>query len=228
MFGAMRRLPACLAMLAISTGAPITVAAIYETREGWRCVLSPLPEVPRDWLTGAPTRRRSRRRSRARSNERSRPRLRTGTVRARLARAWTWGPAVRVALACPYAWDDPGGVQVQVRELAERLRDGGHEVLALAPARTAPTEPWVRAVGRPLDIPYNASNAPIDPRPWSRAAVRHALAGFGPDVVHAHQPTAPSTGLWATLRPARPWWARSIRGRGARASTTWPRPSSVG
>ena len=84
---------------------------------------------------------------------------------------------MRVALACPYAWDDPGGVQVQVRELAERLRDGGHEVLVLAPARTAPAEPWVRAVGRPLDIPYNASNAPIDPRPWSRAAVRHALAG---------------------------------------------------
>ncbi len=111
---------------------------------------------------------------------------------------------MRVALACPYAWDDPGGVQVQVRELAERLRDGGHEVLVLAPARTAPTEPWVRAVGRPLDIPYNASNAPIDPRPWSRAAVRHALAGFGPDVVHAHQPTAPSTGLWATLEARAP------------------------
>ncbi|HUL84310.1 MAG TPA: glycosyltransferase family 4 protein [Actinomycetota bacterium] len=111
---------------------------------------------------------------------------------------------MRVALACPYAWDDPGGVQVQVRELAERLRDGGHEVLVLAPARTPPTEPWVRAVGRPLDIPYNASNAPIDPRPWSRAAVRHALAGFGPDVVHAHQPTAPSTGLWATLEARAP------------------------
>ncbi len=111
---------------------------------------------------------------------------------------------MRVALACPYAWDDPGGVQVQVRELAERLREGGHEVLVLAPARTAPAEPWVRAVGRPLDIPYNASNAPIDPRPWSRGAVRHALAGFGPDVVHAHQPTAPSTGLWATLEARAP------------------------
>ena len=111
---------------------------------------------------------------------------------------------MRVALVCPYAWDDPGGVQVQVRELAERLRDRGHEVVVLAPARTAPAEPWVRAVGRPLDIPYNASNAPIDPRPWSRAAVRHALAGFGPDVVHAHQPTAPSTGLWATLEARAP------------------------
>jgi len=47
MFGAKRRLPAGPAMLALSTGAPITVAAIYETREGWRCVLHPLAEVPR-------------------------------------------------------------------------------------------------------------------------------------------------------------------------------------
>jgi lauroyl/myristoyl acyltransferase len=47
MFGATRRLPAGPAMLALSTGAPITVAAIYETQEGWRCILRPLPEVPR-------------------------------------------------------------------------------------------------------------------------------------------------------------------------------------
>jgi phosphatidylinositol alpha-mannosyltransferase len=111
---------------------------------------------------------------------------------------------MRVALACPYAWDDPGGVQVHVRELAERLAERGHEIVVLAPARSAPREPWVVAIGSPVDIPYNASNAPIDPRPWSRRAVRHALATFGPDVVHAHQPMAPSTGLWATLEARAP------------------------
>jgi phosphatidylinositol alpha-mannosyltransferase len=111
---------------------------------------------------------------------------------------------MRIAIACPYAWDDAGGVQVQVRELGERLLDRGHDVLALAPARTAPTQPWVVRVGSPVDIPYNASNAPIDPRPWSRRPVRHLLATFGPDVVHTHQPTAPSTGLWATLEARAP------------------------
>ncbi|HTG47135.1 MAG TPA: glycosyltransferase family 4 protein [Actinomycetota bacterium] len=111
---------------------------------------------------------------------------------------------MRIAFACPYAWDDPGGVQVQVRELATRLHASGDEVLVVTPARTPPEEPWVVPVGRPVDIPYNASNAPIDPRPWSRAAVRHALASFGPEVVHAHQPTAPSTGLWATLEARAP------------------------
>ena len=111
---------------------------------------------------------------------------------------------MRVALACPYAWDDPGGVQVHVRELAEHLQAREHDVLVLAPTRAASSESWVVSVGRPVDIPYNASNAPIDPRPWSRRLVRHTLATFGPDVVHAHQPMVPSTGLWATLEARAP------------------------
>ncbi len=80
----------------------------------------------------------------------------------------------------------------------------GHEVLVLTPARVPPAEPYVVRVGRPVDIPYNASNAPIDPRPWSRRRIRDLLRAFGPDVIHAHQPTAPSTGLWVTLEARAP------------------------
>ena len=106
---------------------------------------------------------------------------------------------MRVALVCPYAFDDPGGVQTHVRELGERLMGRGHDVVVLAPVR-GPTSPsYVRAVGRPVDIPYNASNAPIDPRPWSRRAVRTELERFRPDVVHVHEPLTPSTSMWATL-----------------------------
>ncbi len=111
---------------------------------------------------------------------------------------------MRVALACPYAWDDPGGVQVHVRELAERLLRREHEVVVLVPTREPPLQSWVVPVGTPVDIRYNDSNAPIDPRPWSRRMVRRELATFGPDVVHAHQPMAPSTGLWATLEARAP------------------------
>jgi phosphatidylinositol alpha-mannosyltransferase len=111
---------------------------------------------------------------------------------------------VRIALACPYAWDDPGGVQVHVRELSAQLRGRGHEVIVVAPARRPPADPHVVRVGSPVDIPYNASNAPIDPRPWSRRRVREVLAAFAPDVVHAHQPTAPSTAMWATLEARAP------------------------
>jgi phosphatidylinositol alpha-mannosyltransferase len=111
---------------------------------------------------------------------------------------------MRIALTCPYAWDDPGGVQVHVRELTARLRDRGHDAVVLAPVRQQPRESWVVGVGKPVDIPYNASNAPIDPRPWSRGVVRGALAAFGPDVVHAHEPLAPSTSMWATLEASVP------------------------
>jgi len=106
---------------------------------------------------------------------------------------------VRIALVCPYALDDPGGVQTHVLELGERLRGRGHEVLGLAPLRSGSPEPWVRGIGRPVDLTYNRSNVPIDPRPWSVRSVGRALAAFGPDVVHVHEPFAPSTGLWALL-----------------------------
>jgi phosphatidylinositol alpha-mannosyltransferase len=106
---------------------------------------------------------------------------------------------VRIAVVCPYALDDPGGVQMHVRELAQRLLDRGHDAVVLAPVRGATTEPWVITVGRPVDLRYNRSNAPIDPRPWSRPRVREALAAFGPHVVHVHEPLAPSTGMWALL-----------------------------
>lgn len=111
---------------------------------------------------------------------------------------------MRIALACPYAWDDPGGVQVHVRELAAHMIAKGHDVCVLAPVRGRATEPWVRAIGRPVDIPYNASNAPIDPRPWSLRRVRDALAAFRPDVVHVHEPFTPSTAMWATLAARAP------------------------
>ena len=106
---------------------------------------------------------------------------------------------MKIALACPYAWGDPGGVQVHVRELASHLLDDDHQVLVLAPVRRAPAEPWVTGIGRPIDIRYNRSNAPIDPRPWSCRPVRDALRSFAPDVVHVHEPFAPSTSMWATF-----------------------------
>ena len=111
---------------------------------------------------------------------------------------------MRIALVCPYAWDDPGGVQVHVRGLAPRLAERGHHVVVIAPVRDRADEPWVAAVGRPVDIPYNASNAPIDPRPWSRRRVRAVLDRFAPDVVHVHEPLTPSTSMWATLESPTP------------------------
>ncbi len=110
---------------------------------------------------------------------------------------------MRVAIACPYAWDAPGGVQIHIRQLADHLRRRGHQTLILAPAGGG-TDGEVVDVGRPIRIPFNGSVAPICPDPRSRGRIRAALEGFRPDVVHAHEPFSPSTGFFATLEASVP------------------------
>src|SRR5439155_5587920 len=111
---------------------------------------------------------------------------------------------VKVAQVCPYAWDAPGGVQVHVRQLTRHLRDRGHEVLVLAPALRAVGDEDVLIVGRALRIPYQGTVAPICFTPGSIARVGRALRSFEPDVVHAHEPITPSTGMFAAFRSRAP------------------------
>jgi len=106
---------------------------------------------------------------------------------------------VKVLITCPYDWGAPGGVQIHVRELAARLFGAGHEVRVLAPGRGSPVEGWVRYTGRPLPVSYAGTVAPICPRPSSLRQIRAEVRAFGPDIVHVHEPFAPSTSLFATL-----------------------------
>jgi phosphatidylinositol alpha-mannosyltransferase len=106
---------------------------------------------------------------------------------------------VRVALACPYAWDAPGGVQGHVIQLADQLRSLGHATLVLIPGWSGEAGSGVRVIGRPVRLRFNGSVAAICPDPRSRARIRRALEDFRPDVVHVHEPFAPSTGMFATL-----------------------------
>jgi phosphatidyl-myo-inositol alpha-mannosyltransferase len=104
---------------------------------------------------------------------------------------------VRIALVCPYAWEAAGGVQVHVKNLAARLLERGHEAIVLTPTTVAPSEPWVRSVGRPVRVPYRGTVAPIAPLSYRR--VRSLLGSFRPDVVHVHEPLTPSASMFATL-----------------------------
>jgi phosphatidylinositol alpha-mannosyltransferase len=104
---------------------------------------------------------------------------------------------VRIALVCPYAWEAAGGVQVHVKNLAERLLERGHEAIVLTPTTVAPSEPWARSVGRPVRISYRGTVAPIAPLSYRR--VRSVLASFRPDIVHVHEPLTPSASMFATL-----------------------------
>lgn len=111
---------------------------------------------------------------------------------------------MRIVLACPYAWDAPGGVQVHVRQLALHLRTRGHEATVLAPASGPVREDGVVVVGRPVPIRYQGTVAPICFSARSARRVGQALRDARPDVVHAHEPFSPSTGMLATLRSKAP------------------------
>jgi phosphatidyl-myo-inositol alpha-mannosyltransferase len=106
---------------------------------------------------------------------------------------------VRILLACPYSWDAPGGVQVHVAQLGAQLSKRGHQVLVLAPGERAPREPWVHLVGKASNVRYQGTVAPICFRPGSFARVRREMRSFRPDLVHAHEPLTPSTGMFAVL-----------------------------
>ena len=109
---------------------------------------------------------------------------------------------LRIVQVCPYAWQAPGGVQAHVRNLSKHLMRRGHEVLVLTPGDDAPHEAHVRVVGRPmLRLPFNGSAVPLRPNPLDGRVVRAALAEFEPDVIHVHEPMAPSTSYLA-LRDA--------------------------
>ena len=106
---------------------------------------------------------------------------------------------MRVGLVCPYSWDIPGGVQAHVRDLAEALIGLGHEVSVLAPAddgRRRCRRTWSRPGGAVAD-PYNGSVARLSFGPVSAARVRRWLRDGEFDVLHVHEPVAPSLSLLA-------------------------------
>ena len=112
---------------------------------------------------------------------------------------------MRVGLVCPYTWDVPGGVQAHVRDLALALMAQGHEVSVCSPAdEEAELPPWVHSVGRAVPVPYNGSVARLSFGPLSATRVRRWLKNNDFDVLHIHEPFAPSVSvlaLWSAQLP---------------------------
>jgi phosphatidylinositol alpha-mannosyltransferase len=105
---------------------------------------------------------------------------------------------MRIGLVCPYQWDVPGGVQYHVRDLAGTLRGLGHHVEVLTPAEREESlagEDWITYAGRAVPVPYNGSMASMQFGPVSAARVRRWLRQGRFDVVHVHEPVAPSVSL---------------------------------
>jgi phosphatidylinositol alpha-mannosyltransferase len=89
-------------------------------------------------------------------------------------------------------------VQAHVRDLAEALLGLGHEVSVLTPVDDDDAlPPYAVGAGRPLAVPYNGSVARLLLGPVSAARVRRWLADGHFDVLHVHEPVAPSISILA-------------------------------
>ncbi|MPZ80053.1 MAG: glycosyltransferase [Actinophytocola sp.] len=107
---------------------------------------------------------------------------------------------MRIGVVCPYSFDVPGGVQGHVVDLAKALGKLGHQVDVLAPAdEDTPLPEFVRPTGRALGIPYNGSVARLSFGPVSYARVRKWIHSHDFDVLHLHEPTAPSLSMLALM-----------------------------
>ncbi|RVW04011.1 glycosyltransferase family 4 protein [Rhodococcus xishaensis] len=105
---------------------------------------------------------------------------------------------MRIGMVCPYSFDVPGGVQAHVVELAETLIERGHKVSVLAPASDGTVLPdFVVSAGRAVAIPYNGSVARLTFGPLAYARTRRWIAENDFDVLHIHEPNAPSLSMLA-------------------------------
>jgi phosphatidylinositol alpha-mannosyltransferase len=112
---------------------------------------------------------------------------------------------VRVGLVCPYSWDVPGGVQEHIRDLAETLIELGHQVSVITPADDDAALPsYAVPAGRAVPVPYNGSVARLAFGFLSASRVRRWLKDGQFDVLHVHEPAAPSLSLlaaWSATGP---------------------------
>ncbi len=105
---------------------------------------------------------------------------------------------MRIGIVCPYTWDVPGGVQQHIRDLAEALIGLGHEVSVISPADDdTPLPDYVVPAGRAVPVPYNGSVARLAFGFLSAARVRRWVKEGNFDVLHVHEPAAPSLSLLA-------------------------------
>src|SRR4051794_20381173 len=122
---------------------------------------------------------------------------------------------MRIALVSPYSWSYPGGVLRHIEALHREFTALGHDVRVLAPVdppdRTSarlhrgavPQErelpDWLIPLGRTVGFPANGAVSNLTtPIPANVSALRRELREGGYDVVHLHEPVAPTVG-WDTL-----------------------------
>jgi phosphatidylinositol alpha-mannosyltransferase len=112
---------------------------------------------------------------------------------------------MRVGLVCPYSWEVPGGVQEHIRDLAETLMELGHQVSVITPADDEAILPaYVVSAGQAVPVRYNGSVGRVAFGFLSASRIRRWLKDGQFDVLHVHEPGAPSLSLlaaWSATGP---------------------------
>jgi phosphatidyl-myo-inositol alpha-mannosyltransferase len=107
---------------------------------------------------------------------------------------------MRIGMVCPYSFDVHGGVQSHVLQLAEVMAARRHDVSVLAPSSPHVTLPdYVVSGGKAVPIPYNGSVARLRFGPAAHRRVKRWLADGDFDVLHLHEPNAPSLSMLALM-----------------------------
>lgn len=115
-------------------------------------------------------------------------------------------PRLKIALASPYDFAVPSGVNQHVRHLSNELMRLGHHVTVIAPQSGSETYgepiPNFHSFGSVVRIPANGSVAHISISPDLRRRVKDLMAREKFDIVHGHEPLTPALTL-AVLRYSR-------------------------
>ena len=113
---------------------------------------------------------------------------------------------MRIALVSPYSWTYQGGVNRHVEALAEEFISRGHEARVLAPwdppdrvsgllhraAVDRPMPDYLVPLGRTFGIGANGAVSNLSPFPEGPIALSRELRDGDYDVVHVHEPAAPT------------------------------------
>jgi phosphatidyl-myo-inositol alpha-mannosyltransferase len=127
--------------------------------------------------------------------------------------------ALRIGLVCPYDLSLAGGVQDQVTGLARALSRLGLDVETIAPG---PVDDGT-GIGRTFGFRVNGSIAPMAPQPAAGFRAVRAIRRGRFDIVHLHEPLAPSITIPVLLDCAVPM-VGTFHAAGERTPYRWFAP----
>ncbi len=105
---------------------------------------------------------------------------------------------MKIGMVCPYSFDEPGGVQAHIIDVAQHFINKGHDVRVIGPCSPeTPVPSFVVKGGKSLPIPYNGSVARLSLGPAVDQKIAQFIDEGHFDILHIHEPNSPSFSMRA-------------------------------